>query len=80
MFYWPDHWRYSYGEDQIVELIATDSEAMAYHDATQRHHGNLRSATANINDHAASGLTRWESGTNRCRHGLFNEIRMTCTG
>jgi 5-phospho-D-xylono-1,4-lactonase len=26
MFYWPDHWRYSYSEDQMVELIAAECE------------------------------------------------------
>ncbi len=25
-YYWPDHWRYRYGEDKIVELIAAEIE------------------------------------------------------
>jgi len=64
----------------LVEAITTHSHGVTVNDPVQRNNSNLGGATANINDHTATGFFNIQPSANRRRHRLFNQTNITRTG
>src|SRR5690349_10314873 len=55
--------------DRLVELIATDADGLAAHDAAERDDRDLGGATADVDDHVAGGLLHREARADGGGHG-----------
>jgi hypothetical protein len=63
-------------DDRLVHLVATDACRVGVDDPGQRNDGNLRRAAPDVDDHVSGRLRYGQSGTNRSRHGLFDQINL----
>ncbi len=67
-------------DDVHGKLITCHPDGLITHDTAESDYCNLRSATPDIDDHVAHGLLHIQTDTQRCSHGLMDEVALLGAG
>ena len=65
--------------DRVVEVVAAHPQRAGDDQAAERDHGDLRSAAADVDDHAPDGLADVDPGADRGRQGLLDQVHLART-
>src|SRR5439155_8562897 len=65
--------------DRGVDVERSDPERLERDNASERDHGDLGRAAADVDDHVAHRLVDGKAGADRGGHRLFEEVRLSRT-
>ena len=65
--------------DVVGEHISGHLDALVTNDPSKGKNGDLRSSSADIDDHIAFGLLHIDPDPDRCRHGFVDEVDLLGT-
>src|SRR5204862_5105045 len=68
------------GGDRLVELVAANAERGRHHDATERNHGDLARAAADIDDHVAGRPADGDVGADGSGERLLDQVGRASAG